>query len=631
MIRLLIFALVVLAFALGFSWFADRPGELTLTWQGQLFQTPLTTALALLIALIFVVMVVWWLVSALWTSPNSVRRYFRARKRDRGYQAISTGLIAAGSGNLVMARKMSTRAHALLSVDQEPLIHVLDAQVALIEGNHDKARRLFETMAEDPETQELGLRGLYLEAKRVGAEEAAQQYAERAADKAPYLAWAAKATLEARTRQGRWDDAIRLLDQQRSARVTDKQESARLKAVLLTARAESKLDTDTKGAAADALQALKLRDDFHPAAIIAAKAYLAQGNLRKSAGVLEMVWKKEPHPQTGALYVRARGGDTAVDRLKRAEKLEGLKPNNPVSLMVVARAALDAREFDKARTKAEAAARMQSRESAFLLLADIEEAETGDQGRVRHWMAQALRAERDPTWVADGLVSEYWRPFSPATGKIDAFEWKVPYGAIEGPVEEGSATRLDEALKSLPPVGGAKADDDKPADDAPIFDDAAEAEAEAMTSDAPKGPTGDKPEAPTVIDAAAAAPAAVAEAAHIAETEENDARSPARSEEEAREQPEASETAREAPADGIKANGEPEGDRKAAHADPVSADKPAEDAYAPPRPAESGPEEEEEADRKAGLSPFGGRTPDDPGIDDGEDDDPPPAKKRRFF
>ncbi|WP_345900596.1 heme biosynthesis HemY N-terminal domain-containing protein, partial [Martelella sp. UBA3392] len=87
MIRLLIFAIIVLAFALGFSWFADRPGELTLVWQGQMFETPLTTALALLIALIFVVMIVWWLISAIWTSPKSVTRYFRARKRDRGYQA----------------------------------------------------------------------------------------------------------------------------------------------------------------------------------------------------------------------------------------------------------------------------------------------------------------------------------------------------------------------------------------------------------------------------------------------------------------------------------------------------------------------------------------------------------------
>jgi HemY protein len=94
---------------------------------------------------------------------------------------------------------------------------------------------------------------------------------------------------------------------------------------------------------------------------------------------------------------------------------------------------------------------MASREAVYLLLADIEEAETGDQGRVRHWMAQALRAHRDPAWVADGVVSENWLPLSPVTGRLDAFEWKVPFGQLEGPVEEGSLAR-EQALATLPPV-----------------------------------------------------------------------------------------------------------------------------------------------------------------------------------
>nr|WP_272209897.1 hypothetical protein [Marinicella sp. W31]MDC2875735.1 hypothetical protein [Marinicella sp. W31] len=60
---------------------------------------------------------------------------------------------------------------------------------------------------------------------------------------------------------------------------------------------------------------------------------------------------------------------------------------------------------------------------------------------------------------------------------------------------------------------------EEPADDtAPIFDDAAEAKAEAFASNAPEGLTEDKPAGPTMIDAAAVAPAAVAEAAHIADT-----------------------------------------------------------------------------------------------------------------
>ncbi|RKE80123.1 heme biosynthesis protein HemY [Rhizobium sp. AG855] len=450
--KVLFFLALILAAGFGFSWIADRPGDISLVWQGQSYQTTLLVAVTALVALVALVMAFWWVIRTLWTSPHSVRRFFRARKRDRGYQALSTGLIAAGAGNALLARKMSARARGLIRADQEPLIRVLDAQTALIEGRHDEARRLYQEMSEDSETRELGLRGLFVEANRLGAHEAARQYAETAAEHAPYLPWAAKATLEYRCRAGHWDDAIRLLDQQRIANVLDRHEADRLKAVLLTARAQDQLEAEPAAARDSALKALKLAKDLVPAAIVAAKAYVREDNLRKAASTLEQVWKIEPHPEIAAAYLRARSGDSAADRLKKAEKLEALKPNNYESLLAVAEAALDAQDFKRARAKAEAAARMGSRERVYLLLADIEEAETGDQGRIRHWMGQALKAPRDPAWVADGHVSERWMPISPVTGRLDAFEWKMPFDQLEGPVEEGSLSQGEQALASLPPI-----------------------------------------------------------------------------------------------------------------------------------------------------------------------------------
>jgi HemY protein len=45
-------------------------------------------------------------------------------------------------------------------------------------------------------------------------------------------------------------------------------------------------------------------------------------------------------------------------------------------------------------------------------------------------MARAMRAAPDPAWTADGAVSEHWLPVSPVTGKLDAFQWKVPVAEI---------------------------------------------------------------------------------------------------------------------------------------------------------------------------------------------------------
>jgi HemY protein len=81
-------------------------------------------------------------------------------------------------------------------------------------------------------------------------------------------------------------------------------------------------------------------------------------------------------------------------------------------------------------------------------MAEIEEGEHGDKGRVREWLARAVRAPRDPAWVADGIVSESWAPVSPVSGRIDAFQWRVPVeriGAPEGRDED------EELMEAAPP------------------------------------------------------------------------------------------------------------------------------------------------------------------------------------
>lgn len=426
MIRILFFLAVVFALGLGFAWLADRPGDMVVTFSGYQYKVSLMVAAVTVTAIVVAVMLLWWLTKSIWNSPYTIARHFRARRRDRGYQALSTGMIAAGAGDAALARKKNKEAAKLIRSDQEPLIHLLDAQASLLEGDHDGARQKFETMLDDPEMRLLGLRGLYLEAERLGDRAAARHYAGRAAGLAPQLGWAADSTLEEKTERGDWDGALALVDAQKSTRQIERDVANNRRSVLLCAKAMSLLDSDFNTARTAALEANRLRPEFGPAAIIAAKTLFRQNDVRKGSKVLEAAWKAEPQPDIAELYVHGRSGDAVLDRLARAKKLQSLKQNHPESSLAVARAALEAQDYALARSEAEAAARMQPREGAYLLLADIEEAQTGDQGKVRQWLSRAVRAPRDPAWVADGVVSERWAPFSPVTGRLDAFEWRAP-------------------------------------------------------------------------------------------------------------------------------------------------------------------------------------------------------------
>jgi HemY protein len=143
---------------------------------------------------------------------------------------------------------------------------------------------------------------------------------------------------------------------------------------------------------------------------------------------LEAAWTLNPHPDIAEAYANLRFGDSARERLARMQKLADMVAGQRVGALAVARAALDAREFMTARQVLAPYLSAPTRRVATLM-AEIEEAEHGDEGRVREWLSRAMHASGDPVWTADGVVSERWLPVSP-NGRLDGFEWKLPLAEL---------------------------------------------------------------------------------------------------------------------------------------------------------------------------------------------------------
>ena len=140
------------------------------------------------------------------------------------------------------------------------------------------------------------------------------------------------------------------------------------------------------------------------------------------------------------MFSDLRFGDAARDRLKRIEGLVKKIPGHIEGALAMARAALDAQEFGKARAALASYLAAPTKRVA-LLMAELERAERNDEGRAREWIARALNAAPDPAWTAEGHVSDRWLPASPS-GRLDAFEWRVPLTGIAStaPVIEPEAS-----------------------------------------------------------------------------------------------------------------------------------------------------------------------------------------------
>ena len=425
MIRVVVFLVLTAAFARYVAvWLADHPAEVAITWLGYHAQPPIGVLIG---AIAGAALLLWWVLRLAVCAPGVIASTITERRAATGQRAIVRGLMAIGAGDVGAARRLAARASRL--APEQPLLLMLQAQAAQLSGNSDGATAAFQIMAERSDTRLFGLHGLFIEAQRRNDLGAARRYAEAAAKASPSLAWAGHAALELRCRDGDWPGALEALERNRRGGLVRDEGFRRQRAVLLTAQALALQDADGRAASGLAEEAAKLCPALVPAAALAGRLLAQGGERRRAVRILEAGWRESPHPDIASAYADLVPGASARERLVRMRVLARLAQSHPESALALADAALEAHEFAEARASLAPLVAAPTRRVATLMTR-IEAAEHGDTGLAREWMARAIHAAHDPAWTADGAVAETWMPVSPVTGRLDAFEWRVPVAEL---------------------------------------------------------------------------------------------------------------------------------------------------------------------------------------------------------
>ncbi|MDR3498441.1 MAG: heme biosynthesis HemY N-terminal domain-containing protein [Parvibaculum sp.] len=476
MLRALYTFLVIAALSALAIWLADNPGHLVLDWRGYEVRTSFVVGLLLLVGVALLVLLVYRLSAGLLRSPANVSSFLDQRRRRRGFLALSRGMVAVAAGDAAEAKRHAAQARKLL--DETPLTLLLSAQAAQLDGQEEAATKSFEAMLASPETAFLGLRGLFVQARRAGDRDRALDIARRAFRMRPKTAWAAEAVFEIETAEEDWASALRTLDAKLSAKLLARDEARRQRMVLLTAQAMTAAEAaraqagEAKRAAQEkalslALQAVALDAGFVPAVALAARLCGLTGRVRKGAKLIEDAWALEPHPDLAEAFMDLVEGESGYDRFKRMRILAGHNRDHIESRIALARAAIGARDWLAARGAleglvGEGAAEAPSQRICELM-AEIEEGEHGNRGAAREWLARALHAPEDADWTGEGWRSHSWSPINPVTGEFDALEWKAPGQRLLPVMRQGAgapapvAVAAEAAKAEAPPAPEAEA------------------------------------------------------------------------------------------------------------------------------------------------------------------------------
>ncbi|MBI3706655.1 MAG: heme biosynthesis protein HemY [Proteobacteria bacterium] len=430
MIRALGFLGLLAAVMLVVAWFAERPGDVTIVWQGWRIDT---SAGALVIAAAAAAVAAAGILG-LWRglvgAPRKFTRWRRDSRRRRGYVALTQGLVAVAAGDPIEARRQARRADVLLN--EPPLTMLLSAQAAQLSGDEPTAKTHYTAMLARPETEFLGVRGLLVQAMKAGDRARATELARRARTLQPKTPWVLTTLFELETAMGEWRDAaITLQSVQRAGALAPAAVKRHQAAVLIELSRQAAERGEPREAVRYAEQAYRAETDHPAAATWLARSYAAAGDQRKAGHLVEQEWARRPHPELLAAYRLARPVAQPLQWVKQVERLARLAPTHRDSLEALGTAALDAGLWGEARrhlTAAVAAAGDRPGAGLCRLMARLEEEEKNDATAMRRWLQQAAEAPADAGWICEscGAAHGRWQANCTRCGAFDRMIWRAP-------------------------------------------------------------------------------------------------------------------------------------------------------------------------------------------------------------
>lgn len=429
MIRFTISIIVALAIVVAAAiWFSDRPGMVSIEWQGWLIEMSvgrfaLAAAVVLAAALVLI-----GLFRAIGHVPGRIRESLRASRRERGYRALTQGMVAVAAGDPNEANRQARRADVLLN--EPPLTMLLSAQAAQLNGDEDAATRYFNNMLERPETAFLGVRGLLIQAQKNNDRRGALEYAERAYQLQPKTPWVLNTMFDLQVAEGRWRAALSTLEESVKRRaITADAARTRRAAVLLGCSGEAEAGGDTAEALKFAKRANTLAPEFLPAVLRTAELLVRAEKTRPATRMIQDAWGRTPHPELARLYgdIDKAGGDE-LKRVKRFERLLSFNVDHRESHIALAEAALSAELWGEARNHLEKAAGDDPPARICRMMADLEERSGENPDAVHNWLLRASDAPPDPAWICEDCGAA-WGGWTPVCGNCQALgtqTWEPP-------------------------------------------------------------------------------------------------------------------------------------------------------------------------------------------------------------
>ena len=449
-LKITLFVAIAAALAYGAVYLLESPGGVSIAFGGREFRlTHLGFAIAillLLIAAIVVLNVIGFLVALVrfvFGDETAITRFFARNRERRGFDALTSSMLALAEGDPALAARKATRAERLLR--RPEVTGLVLAQVAEESGDSKAAIEAYKGMLKNERTRLAGIEGLMRQKMTAGETDLALALAKKAFALRPDNPQVLRTLFDLQSRAEDWAGARQTLNATMHARMLPRDVGRRRDAILSLADARKAIAAgDMPRGREAARQANKLAPALVPAAVLAAEAHAADGSPRKASKALIAAWAEAPHPDLAQAFAALQPSETPAARRTRFEALIAANPGHEESRLLEAELALAAEDFPGARKALGDLVEVHPTTRSLALMAAIERGQGAPEAVVRGWLAKALGASRGPQWTCGKCnhVHAAWVPVCENCGAFDTLDWRETANAEAGGLDRSAMLPL---------------------------------------------------------------------------------------------------------------------------------------------------------------------------------------------
>ncbi|MCH9844707.1 MAG: hypothetical protein K0U39_04290 [Alphaproteobacteria bacterium] len=373
-------------------WLANRPGHVHIVWA----QWNIDTTIGFAVALVIILCVLSVIITNSWhrlnNLPSLLSKYWSKRQQERGYDVLTHALVAIASGDQKAAKRMTGKAHELLENDTVSTLFA--AQASQLAGDHEAAVEYFQKLLDKPNTAFLGLLGLMRHAKEQRLFAEALEYAKRALILQPASTVLLKEIFSLQLNLRAFEDGLETLQQLKNLDAISKDEAGQRGAEMHWALAEAALKEENLSKAekhGSAAYSAMPETGVH----LFVRVLEQQNKARKAMGLIEKHWHEIANSEMAAAYIRMSKPKNNLDKARSMEVLCARDMDNPVTILLLVDALVDAEIWGKARQNMELYKEKVGTENRhyFRMMARIEREENSDEEAAQGWLNKMAEHE----------------------------------------------------------------------------------------------------------------------------------------------------------------------------------------------------------------------------------------------